>query len=107
MFAPSRAARSAIASPMPRLPPDIRMVLPASGAVAEPVEELLIGSPWARSAGCFGAGGGERGDAHLRLLGVEARADRCRFVVEVLGERAVGTDAHEALGLAVRGRRVL
>ena len=28
MFAPSRAARSAIARPMPRLPPDIRMVFP-------------------------------------------------------------------------------
>jgi hypothetical protein len=30
-FAPSRAARRAIARPMPRLPPDIRMVRPASG----------------------------------------------------------------------------
>src|SRR5690606_26641531 len=29
-FAPSAAARSAMARPMPRLPPDIRMVLPAS-----------------------------------------------------------------------------
>src|SRR5690606_16538671 len=29
MFAPSAAARRAIASPMPRLPPDMRMVLPA------------------------------------------------------------------------------
>src|SRR5690606_34155861 len=30
MFAPSAAARSAMARPMPRLPPDIRMVFPAS-----------------------------------------------------------------------------
>jgi len=28
MLAPSRAARSAIASPMPRLPPDMNSVLP-------------------------------------------------------------------------------
>src|SRR5690348_7933057 len=38
-FAPSAAARSAIASPMPRLPPDIRIVLPAKGDMAT----LLVG----------------------------------------------------------------
>src|SRR5260370_3350064 len=33
-LAPSRAARSAIASPMPRLPPDTNSVLPLSDVIA-------------------------------------------------------------------------
>src|SRR6478736_10401703 len=35
-LAPSRAARSAIASPMPRLPPDTNSVLPLSDAMSPP-----------------------------------------------------------------------
>src|SRR5712671_4442928 len=36
MLAPSRAARSAIASPMPRLPPDMNSVLPLSDVTSPP-----------------------------------------------------------------------
>src|SRR6266481_8500347 len=36
MLAPSRAARNAIASPMPRLPPDMNSVLPLSDVMSPP-----------------------------------------------------------------------
>src|SRR5260370_22922199 len=36
MLAPSRAARNAIASPMPRLPPDMNSVLPLSDVTSPP-----------------------------------------------------------------------
>src|SRR5580692_1371056 len=37
-LAPSRAARNAIASPMPRLPPDTNSVLPLSDVIVPPCE---------------------------------------------------------------------
>ena len=41
-LAPSRAARNAIASPMPRDPPEMKSVLPLSDMLASPVEFLVV-----------------------------------------------------------------
>src|SRR5580704_11551466 len=62
-LAPSRAARRAIARPMPRLPPDMRMVLPASGAASADMV-----SP-CRASGSGSAVGRDGERPHLRQGG--------------------------------------
>ena len=52
-FAPSRAARTAIASPIPRLPPDMRMVRPAS--VPSATARILPRRPDQRRSRCTGS----------------------------------------------------
>src|SRR3981189_2505568 len=65
-LAPSRAARNAIASPMPRLPPDTNSVLPLSDVIVPPSRGLppiaLVLLP-----GCLGATGTRVGGAEQSI----------------------------------------
>ncbi len=101
MFAPSAAARSAIARPMPRLPPDIRMVLPASGLGGRGAE--LTGSPSGRTACGMPRRTPRRGASTRRC-----RSGRRSWPPRRRGSgRTVrsGADADEALGLPERRGR--
>ncbi len=75
-LAPSRAARSAIARPMPRDAPVTNSVLPASVRIASGAE---FGTPL----------GEERGHAFGEIVLRAALAERQRFGVQLLGQRAL------------------
>src|SRR5439155_13204955 len=82
-LAPSRAARSAIARPMPREPPVMNRVLPASGIMGLFVAELR------RSLR------EEGGDALDEIGGAGTGREARRLRVELLGQRACQRFAHQ------------
>ena len=96
-FAPSRAARSAIARPMPREPPVMNRVLPASMSRRD---AWLLAAE--RAPGRFSRNAAMPSAKSARA---RARAEARGFGVELLGQRARERLAHEALGVADREPR--
>src|SRR5258708_11204358 len=74
-LAPSRAARSAIASPMPRLPPDTNSVLPLSDVMFPP-SDVPAGYAFDLLPGGLSATGTRIGGAEQSMIGHGDRIGR-------------------------------
>src|SRR5258705_11342309 len=100
ILAPSRAARSAIASPMPRLPPDTNSVLPLSDVIAPSigVSRRLLQLLFPGRLGATGArirGAAQSGCRHGDRIGrgVAGRFDHAMAFGPQRGQRVVGETA--------------
>src|ERR671937_895050 len=88
ILAPARAARSAMASPMPRLAPEMNSVLPFSDVISEPPD---VGTPCPRH---LAAGAGDQARRiRLPLLDL-ARSLRVQNASACFRQREGGKEEH-------------
>src|SRR4030088_872798 len=101
-LAPSRAARSAIASPMPRLPPDTNSVLPLSDVMSPP-RYFFADHAWALLSRGIRATGTRIGGAEQSFVrhgdrigrGLPHRLDNAMAFGPECGQRIIGETAFD------------